>query len=159
VFCKRGPALNVVRNLALSLLITAGVVLAVRHGATALHPTLPKDMPADSRFVQSGYDLQHNEPKGDWVSCTADSPDDTDFCRVTDNHGTVIYQGDFMSVSDTGQVPAGQLQIASMDSRELWVEGPGDALPVPAIALTNGKTLVPAVDSGALAVRWRKNPR
>ena len=150
--------MNVARKLALVSLITAGVVLTVFHGATALRPSLPKDMPGDSEFVQSGYDLQHNEPMGDWVSCTANSSEDTDFCRVTDNHGTVIYQGDFMPVLGSEKVPASQLRLASMDSKNLWVEVPAEALSVPAIELTNGQTLVPADDSYVLADRWRKKP-
>jgi len=145
-------------KLAVSLLIAAGAVLAVRHGADALHPTIPKDMPRNAQFVRSGYDLQRNEPKGNWVSCTADSPDATDFCRVTDNHGTVLYQGDFMPVSGAAQVPASELRLATMDSENLWIEGPAEAFPVPAIALANGEMLVPADDSDALADRWAKNP-
>jgi len=151
--------MNATSKLALSLLIAAGTVLAVRHGANALHPSVPKDMPGNSQFVRSGYDLQSNEPKGNWVSCTADSPHDTDFCRVTDNHGAVIYQGDFMPVSGRAKVPASQLRLATMDSNNLWIEGPSQQLPVPAIALANGEMLVPADDSDALADRWAKNPQ
>jgi hypothetical protein len=118
-------------------------------------------MPSDSRFVQSGYDLQRNEPEGDWISCSTTSPygHDADYCRVTDNHGTVIFQGDFMPVRGSQPVAPGRLQVAAMDADKLWVEGPAEESPVPVITLTNGAILVPADDSDALADRWARDPQ
>jgi len=80
-----------------SIAMTAVLVLAVRHGVAALQPDIPQDMPrGTSYFVQSGYNLQRNEPIGQWIACRPDLPQGGDLCRVTDNHGMVIYQGEFL---------------------------------------------------------------
>jgi hypothetical protein len=150
--------MTVATKLTISLLTTAAIVLAARHGATALHPSLPKDMPATSQFVQSGFDIASDEPKGDWIACRENDDRSADFCRVTDAHGTVIYQGDFVPVDGTAAVPQDQLQIAAGNDENLWVDGPSDEGPVPAIPLANGSILVPVADSIALADRWKVDP-
>jgi hypothetical protein len=145
-------------KLVASLVITAGTVLLVRHGVTALNPAIPKDMPRNAYFAQSGYNLQRNEPLGDWIACRLDAEQNADLCRVTDNHGVVIYQGEFLPLHGSQPVPADQLKIAANDDPgSLWVRGPAEGGPVPVIPLVNGKILVPRDDSDALADRWAKN--
>ena len=131
------------------------VVTLILHGNQALDPALPKDMPADSRFMPSGYDLEHNERKGYWVAC---QPDGTggNFCRVTDAHGMVIFQGGFLpvkgaqSVTEAGSTPApGKLQ---------WVDGPSEGAQVPIIPMSDGSVLVPRDDRDALLDRWNQHP-
>ncbi len=140
------------------LFVTAGLGLVVVHGADALHPQLPPDMPGDAHFVQSGYDLLRNEPEGDWIACRTDLQQNTDYCRVTDAHGNVIYEGDFLPVNSEEPVAARDLRFAARDLRQLWVKGPAEAGPVPVIPLAGGQLLVPADDSLALADRWARDP-
>lgn len=145
-------------KLALTIAVVFGIFLLVHHGVNALHATVPTDMPRDASFAQSGYDIQHNEPRGNWIACRADIRQSTDFCRVTDAHGTVIYQGAFLPVNSSRPVAAAQLKVATVDEKRLWVRGPAEAAPVPVIPLTNGAILVPAGDAYALADRWNSNP-
>lgn len=142
------------------LLVCLVAILLVRHGAAALRPARPKDMPATAQFVVSGYDLLHNEPKGDWIACRPDAVEDANFCRVTDAHGTVIFQGDFLPVSGHRPVSQANLRIASsdLDLDHIFVRGPAEGGLVPVIPLVGGELLVPAADSIALADRWTKNP-
>jgi len=145
-------------KLALSLLLTLGIVLAARQGGRALNPALPKDMPSNAHFVQSGYNLQRNEPVGDWVACNSGDDQGTNFCRVTDTHGMVIYQGEFVAVNSQRPVTRANLRFAAHDPKNLWVRGPAEEGPVPAIPLADGQLLVPVSDSAALAERWARDP-
>jgi len=138
--------------------VTVAVILTIRHGAAALRPALPKDMPRDSQFVVSGYDLLHNEPKGDWIVCRPDLSEGANFCRVTDSHGMVIFQGDFLPVAGSRPVSQANLRVASADLDHIFVRGPAEGGLVPVIPLVDGQLLVPAADSIALADRWAKDP-
>ena len=115
-------------------------------------------MPIDSQFVVSGYDLQHNEPKGDWIVCRPDLPEGANFCRVTDAHGIVIFQGDFLTVANSQPVPQSRLRIASANLDRMFIRGPAEGGLVPVIPLAGGELLVPAADSTALADRWARDP-
>ena len=143
---------------AVGLLLFIAAFLLIRHANMAVHPVLPKDMPPGAHFVESGYDLQNNEAKGDWIACSTDSEQDADFCRVTDAQGQVVYQGDFLPLHSAIPIPADQLQVAPINADHLWVQGPAEEGPVPVIRLLNGSLLVPAADSYALADRWNSHP-
>jgi hypothetical protein len=143
---------------AVVLLFVVGTILILRHANLAIQPALPSDMPRGAHFIPVGYDLQHLEPKGDWIACSTDTERNTDFCRVTDAIGEVVYQGDFMPFGSSVPLPADQLQVARINVEHLWVQGPAEAGPVPVIPLLNGQVLVPADDSEALADRWMNNP-
>ena len=145
-------------KLTLSIVLAAGVVLIATHGFAALRPALPKNMPEDSLFVQSGYDIQSNEPTGDWIACQADSYQGTDTCRVTDAHGSVIFQGEFMPINGSRPVAGSQLRLANISLKNLWVDGPAEGGPVPVLPLEGGEVLVPSDDVYALTYRWRNNP-
>ena len=145
-------------KIALSLLLTGGIAVLTMHGMRALGPAVPKNMPSDSHFIQSGYDLRLNEPLGNWISCRADTAQAADFCRVTDNRGIVIYQGEFTSLGGSRAVPQADLRFPPADPRGLWTRGPAENAPVPVIPLAGGQILVPAADSNALASRWAKDP-
>ncbi len=145
-------------KLAISLLLTAGTVMVVLHGKDAPHPAIPRDMPRNAYFVQSGYDLDRNEATGNWIACSNDTDQNTNLCRVTDAHGTVIYQGDFLPLNGAQPVPDRDLKVASTDSDKMWVTGPAEAGPVPVIPLANGQILVPADDSEVLSARWKSDP-
>ncbi len=150
--------MTVTTKLVLSLFITAGTVMAVRHGADALKPVIPRDMPANSYFMQEGYDVERNEPTGDWIACRLDSTQNVDYCRVTDAHGNVIYQGDFLPVNGGAPLPASELKFALAADEKIWVTGPAEGSPVPILPLADGNILVPANDSYALANRWSNDP-
>ncbi len=143
---------------ALSVLLAGGIAILTLHGMRALGPSVPTNMPSDSHFIQSGYDLRHNEPLGNWISCRADAAQAADFCRVTDNRGIVIYQGEFTSLSGSRAVPQADLRFTPADPRGIWTRGPAENAPVPVIFLVGGQILVPAADSDALANRWAKDP-
>lgn len=141
-----------------SIVLAAGIMVLARHGMYALRAEVPKDMPSNSHFIQSGYDLRRNEPQGNWISCRPDFPEEADFCRVTDARGVVIYQGDFLALGGSQAVSQANLRFATTDPRNLWVRGPAENGPVPVIHLANGQILVPAGDSDALADRWARDP-
>lgn len=136
--------------------VVAGYFLIV-HGSRALNASLPKDMPHDANFVQTGFDISRNEAQGQWIACRADHEQDNDFCRVTDPKGTVVYQGAFKPYDYPVTLPNDQLKIANT-SGQIWVTGPAESGPVPVIPLKNGKLLVPVQDREALADRWSRNP-
>jgi hypothetical protein len=137
-------------------IVLVGVMLLYR-GNQAMDPALPKDMPGDARFMPTGYDLAHNERKGTWVACQPDGNGVT-FCRVTDAHGMVIFQGDFLPVKDSQSSSDGGSQINASSSTLKWVEGPFEAAPVPMIPMSDGSWLVPQPDRDALVDRWNQNP-
>lgn len=136
--------------------IVAGYFLVV-HGDRALNASLPRDMPRDANFVQTGYDVAHNEAQGQWIACRADREQGNDFCRVTDAKGTVVYQGAFEPYDSPESLPNDQLRVAST-SGNIWINGPAENGPIPVIPLSNGKLLVPVQDREALADRWSRNP-
>ena len=136
--------------------VVAGYFLVV-HGDRALNASLPKDMPHDANFVQSGYDIARNEAQGQWIACRADNEQGNDFCRVTDPKGIVVYQGAFAPYDYPAQLPNDQLKLANIKAN-IWVKGPAEDGPIPVIPLANGKLLVPVQDREALADRWSRNP-
>jgi len=146
-------------RLATSLLFAAGSFLMIRQGFRALDPARPPDMPANSYFLQSGYNLQRNEPLGQWIACRPDPGQSADLCRVTDHDGQVIFEGEYLPLHGSEALPEEELRIATRQKlNSLWVRGPAENGPVPVIPLANGKLLVPVADNDALADRWAKNP-
>jgi len=151
--------MTAITKLVVSCFVVAGTVLAFRHGANALQATLPGDMPANAQFVQSGYDIARNEPKGEWIACRSDTGEDANFCRVTDPHGMVIYEGDFLPVYGMDPVPDSKLKVATNEEeKELWIDGPTADGPVPLIPLADGDVLAPIGDASSLASRWSNDP-
>lgn len=141
----------------LILVAFIGGYFLVLHGSRALNATLPKDMPRDAEFIQTGYNLDNNEAKGQWVACRDDHESNDDFCRVTDPRGIVVYQGAFEAFDNPTALPNDQLRVA-VNSANIWVEGPSEGSLIPVIPLRNGKLLVPVQDRQALADRWSRNP-
>jgi len=134
------------------------VVFTVNRGRTSLDATLPKDMPGDARFVRTGYDLATNEYVGLWVACMPNLEEQTNLCRVTNQRGDVIFQGQFLPVDTQQPVPAAQLKIGTLDKDNLWTDGPAESAPVPVIPLADGQRLVPVIDRAAILDRWAANP-
>jgi hypothetical protein len=124
----------------------------------ALMPALPSDMPANSRFMLTGYDLDHNESRGEWVACHPDGGVGESFCRVSDARGTVIYQGNFLPVRDLTKASASPLAGEAETGELLWLKGPTEGMPIPAIPMSDGSVLIPRDDRDALLDRWRRFP-
>ena len=141
------------------LLLCLGCFLLVRHGNTALHPALPSDMPAQAQFMQSGYDIAHLEPTGEWIACGTDRAEQANWCRVTDAGGQVVYEGDYLPLHGQNALPLEGIHLSHADPTKLWVSGPVEAAPVPVIPLVGGEVLVPASDRDALADRWAGHPQ
>jgi hypothetical protein len=114
-------------------------------------------MPENSRFMPTGYDLEHNERRGSWVSCVPNENGGDEFCRVTDAIGTVIFQGDFLPVRGSGS-PNGGGPSTLANTGLGWVNGPFEGSPVPLIPMTDGSMLVPRDDRDALIDRWNAHP-
>ena len=123
----------------------------------AIDPELPKDMPADARFMATGYDLDHNERKGSWVACHSDGYGGSE-CRVTDAHGMVIFQGAFLPVRDARAWLDRYQTSTSANGKLHWINGPAEGMPVPVIPMTDGSLLVPGDDRDALVDRWNQHP-
>jgi hypothetical protein len=96
-------------------------------------------MPEHSQFLPTGYDLEHNERQGTWVSCEPGEDTVDKQCRVTDTHGTVIFEGDFLPVRDVGS-PSTSASAQLAPTKLGWVTGPVEGSPVPLIALTDGRS-------------------
>ena len=144
----------------LILLCCAAVVCAtlIYRSDIALQPALPKNMPADSRFIATGYDLEHNEHKGVWIACHPGRSTGVSFCRITDNRGIVVFQGDYVPVRDAARVRAEPSAATPATGHLGWVTGPVEGISVPLIPMTDGTLLVPEDDRDALLARWNQHP-
>jgi hypothetical protein len=129
----------------------------IYRGNSSTNPARPDDMPEHSQFLPTGYDLEHNERQGTWVSCEPGEDTVDKQCRVTDTHGTVIFEGDFLPVRDVGS-PSTSASAQLAPTKLGWVTGPVEGSPVPLIALTDGSLLVPRDDRDALIDRWNAHP-
>jgi hypothetical protein len=153
--------MKALRKILLIVLVMGCAGLLTVHGIRSLRPAVPKDMPEDSQFLGSGFDLSHNEPQGNWIECHPSEAEDSDFCRITDVKGTVMFQGEYLPLTDTKPLDPSnphQVQVAKVKPDNLWVRGPAEGQPVPVIPLTDGRVLVPADDREALAARWSAEP-
>jgi hypothetical protein len=134
-------------------------VFIYRQGMFSLKASVPPNMPPDARFVQTGYDLNTNDPLGNWIVCRRNLAESGDWCRVTSQRGDVVFEGQFLPLDSPQPVPAGKLAIGSVNPHRLWITGPAEQAPVPAIPLADGQLLVPIADRLSLLERWSKNPK
>ena len=148
------------RNMKWALLCCAAVVggTLIYRSNIALQPELPGNMPPDSRFIATGYDLEHNEHQGVWIACHPGSSMGDSFCRVTDNRGEVVFQGDYVPVQDARGMRTNTLGATPANATLHWVTGPVEGISVPLIPMTDGTLLVPADDRDALLNRWNQHP-
>ncbi|SNT27157.1 hypothetical protein SAMN05421770_106227 [Granulicella rosea] len=150
--------MNRIEKLAIVTFGVLSAVIVINHADSAMHASIPQDMPANAKFEQSGFNLNRNEATGNWIACRPELSENGDWCRVTDQKGTVVFQGNFLPVDSNRVVPSSELQIATVDPEKMWVKGPVEQGPVPVISLANGKVLVPAEDRTALNDRWLSDP-
>ena len=142
------------RTLLAAFAIVALSLIVYRQSRVALHAAVPSDMPREARFVQTGYDASSNEPLGQWIACQTSSQQPGDWCRVTDQNGSVVFEGLFLPIDSAAPVPQEHLVIGRIDRNRLWTSGPAEQSPVPVIPLTDGQTLVPVADRLLLIARW-----
>jgi hypothetical protein len=145
-------------KLAYAMIAAVAAVLIVHQVRPAMTAVLPKDMPSDAKFTLTGYNPDNLEPRGQWVACGMDNDHATNWCRVTNQVGTVIYEGDFLPLGSTRALPAEQLEVGQYSPTIDWVRGPAEQIQVPIIPLKNGVMLVPAADALILPARWAKDP-
>ncbi len=148
-----------IAKLSLAMVATGFGVLGLLHAGRALHASRPADMPADAQFLSSGYDIEHNEAQGAWVACRVDALEATDWCRMTDQNGQVVFQGAYLPVGSANALPSDRLRVAVINPQKLWVQSPAHQVPEPVLPLASGGMLVPAEDEYALEQRWRADPR
>jgi hypothetical protein len=142
-----------------AILAVAGLCIFLAYQAdNSLHAAVPANMPASARFIQTGYDVSDNEALGRWVACRLDPVQSSDWCRVTDQAGYVVFEGQFLPLDSDTPVPESGLHFAKLDKDRLWTNGPTEQLPIPVLPLANGQVLVPVPDRGALIARWANDP-
>lgn len=142
----------------LGVALVMGTFLVLLHADRALKAALPANMPADSQFLQSGFQVKDNETQGNWVACRVNESEGTDWCRVTDQVGNVVYQGNYLPLGSSVPLNASSLRIRSISPDKIWVSSPVQGLTVPVFPLEGGQILVPAEDSYPLAERWKVDP-
>ena len=138
-----------VKTIGILIALAIGIVV-IHHAYRAMQPTIPKDQPKTAVFAPDHRRLANEEPQGNWISCAFDAERGTDHCRITTEAGAVVYEDEFLPLQQSAALPNDQLQIVSIDSRDLWVQGISQHVPVPAIPLKNGMKLVPATDRSAM---------
>jgi hypothetical protein len=146
------------KTLIVAIILLALVLYTAHNAKYGMDATLPADMPANARFVKTGWNIEHNEPTGYWVTCHADPEQPFDWCRVTDPHGMVVFQGEFLPVDSTVRVADPDLAIGHMDPKRLWTDGTVEKAPIPVIPLASGRILVPEDDRTILIDRWAHDP-
>ena len=115
-------------KIVLFALVLCAVILAVRHGGSAMQASLPKDMPENAHFLQSGYDINTNEAKGNWIACRVDAEQGVNWCRVTDAHGMVVFEGNYLPIDSSSPVPESELKIAADSPVQVVGERAGGVL-------------------------------
>jgi hypothetical protein len=119
---------------------------------------LPNDMPQGAKFVATGMNASTHNRTGEWVACHEDHDQGTDRCRVTDQSGVVLYDGDFLPAGRRARaVPDDQLQIGAFNPHKGWVASAEDNSPAPTIPLQNGALLVPAGQSNLPQSHWTED--
>jgi hypothetical protein len=121
-------------------------------------PGAPPDMPKDAHFIAGNFDYMRMRTKGEWVSCHSDVKSPTDWCRIANQSGDIIFEGRFLPVGKDKPLPDSQIRIAPYNIDHHMVTGPVESFEVPVIPLESGTLLVPATDAKPLAVRWKAHP-
>lgn len=106
-------------------------------------PRRPSALPADAAFLWAPYRDIPKAVKGIWLNCWQD-PAGRDQCRVSRQNGSLIYQGEFIPYKRNAPVPARELIIDPVKSREyVFGVGDGPCEVVPLVFLTGGQVLIP----------------
>lgn len=118
----------------------------------------PATMPKDAKFIAGNFEYLHMRTRGEWVSCHSDIKSPTDWCRIADQSGAVLFEGKFLPVGKDKPLPDSQIKIATYNIDNHWVLGPTETFKVPVVPLEDGTVLVPSTDTHSLAARWKAHP-
>jgi hypothetical protein len=124
------------------------------HAHRVLAAQIPDDMPSNSTWVLTGHDRNSNAKLGLWFACWKSTTVRADHCRITNETGTVQYDGDMLPLAVNRPLDDADLQFAKIDPEKIWVRGVNDGAPVPVLALADGTQLVPVSDREGLEKRF-----
>ena len=124
----------------IALSIVIGLAFAGSYWWANTVPLRPSGVTLNAVFLWAPYVGLPGPRHGIWLGCWTDQGGTTDLCRLTNQDGSVMYEGVFVSLSKIA-VRQGQLEIDGDKSREnrVWV---GDVL-VPLVHLKSGGVLLP----------------
>jgi len=123
---------------ALMAALIIGIVVA--YWWTSRVPSRPAGVRANAVFLWAPAVGLPAPRRGDWLACWEEG--EQTLCQLSDIDGSLEYKGAFIPFAHKGPIPAGELRIDSMKTRDnkVWV---GRAL-VPLVYLENGDILIPA---------------
>jgi hypothetical protein len=103
-------------------------------------PSRPQGVAVNAVFLWAPHVGFPAARRGWWLSCCDNAGHDR--CKLTDVHGNLKYEGEFLLYGDKGFIPVDQLKIDPEKTSDniVWI---GSAL-VPLVFLQNGKVLIPA---------------
>jgi len=92
---------------------------------------LPNNVPF--RFHKTGY----------WLECWFDQHDNVDRCKLTDEHGTVSFEDEFLRCAGCTPLPQSELVLKKWETGRTWIQSCDKRVNVPIIYLPFGETLLP----------------
>jgi|SRR5664280_904329 len=158
---RRIQGLDLIDKVAIVLGVIVGVPILLGiwiYWLSGVTPRRPKTVAADAVFLWApAVGFPGGLPRrGDWLSCSLNR-DGRNRCKLSDIDGKTEYEDEFVSYSNRGSLPADELHIDPIKSREhqVWI---GEAL-VPLIYLRSGEILIPmnAYEQGTAVLR-AQNP-
>ena len=114
------------RHRPVSVLLLVIAAIAVYFIVSLRQPVIPKNIPADSTFVNGGEDHW-------WERCSYDSKEDVDDCQILNSGGGVIWNEVFLPY-DGGK---------AAKKAELSVDGESRLVGPQYVCLKNGRILIP----------------
>ncbi len=138
--------------------IAAAIFAYLSHYIATNRTGTPSTMPRDATFVAGKFEYARMRTRGEWVSCHSDVKSLTDWCRIANQSGDILFEGHFLPVGRDRPLPDSQIRIAAYNIDNHWVIGPTETFKVPVVPLEGGVILVPSTDTHSLATRWHSHP-
>jgi hypothetical protein len=103
-------------------------------------PSRPKGVSSNAVFLWAPYAGFPGPRRGWWLACSEQARHA--YCVLSGVNGDIEYDGEFVPYNHQAAIPADQLRINAIKTREhkVWV---GKAI-VPLVYLDNGEVLIPA---------------
>jgi hypothetical protein len=139
-------------------LIAACIFAFLSHYIAVNRTGTPPTMPKDSKFIAGDFEYTRMRTRGEWVSCHSDIKSPTDWCRIANQSGDILFEGKFLPLGQDQPLPDSQIKIATYNIDNHWVIGPTETFKVPVVPLEGGAILVPFTDTHTLAARWKAHP-
>jgi hypothetical protein len=118
-----------------------------------LTPSIPKNWPQGSMWIEAPPAPFDWSPRGDFVGCWLDSQRNVDRCQFADYKGKVSHVGEYTTCDERSPISNQELNIRAAD----YSKGTFDESTVYGVRLQNGKILIPV--SACEARRNSVNPR